>query len=360
MSVATATPLFVRIHLVSMKPATPESPVDWLKWLPLMGVLSVFHTVLLEFVGQLVLSTAQVQDPKVVRCIDRFLLARTSHVNLTDSRPANGRHFVWWRWTAPIMVVREEPYGRGVYTLSTWRLWKRLGNDRLAEFVSQCSAQPTFSGVDSVQLFERQNGYTAVRRTLLLPAAAHSHQLAVLKKLDLNPSDADANNKVLLLSGPPGMGKTAMGRIIGQHLLALKPLLVHGFHPSAVGVLQIDVLWYKRDHQPLIVVIDDIELAMRQSKMLPGGGEATAGGKMESQETDAPPLRRPVTSDFLHARDKASLSALFDDWCEMPGVIVVCTTNAPLREMRAKYPEYIRNGRFTHRVSWYPDDEIDG
>lgn len=338
-----------------MNPATTEASTDWMKWLPLMGVLSVFHTVVLEFVGQLLLSTAQVQDPKVVRCIDRVLLAKTSHVHLTDARPANGRHFVWWRWTVPIMVVREETYGRVVYMVSTWRLWKRMGSDRLAEFVSQCSAQPIFSGVDSVQLFERQNGYTAVRRTLVLPAVAHPHQLAVLKALDLNPTDADANNKVLLLSGPPGMGKTAMGRIIGGHLVALKPLLVHGFHPSAVGVLQIDVLWYKREHQPLIVVIDDIELAMRQSKMHPGASEATSS-RTEPHDADAPPSRRPATGDFLHARDKASLSALFDDWCEMPGVIVVCTTNAPLREMRAKYPEYIRNGRFTHRVSWYPDD----
>lgn len=150
----------------------------------------------------------------------------------------------------------------------------------------------------------------------------------------------DLGNHSFLIDGPPGVGKSSTAQWLAQRWEHFQPLLLEGFNlfERTLGDLH-HVLRLRKNMEPVIVVIDDVEYAMKHSKLSEGDLIVRKGSQQPTDVRGA-------------AMDKATLSHFLDQIRSLPNLVLILTTNMPWLEMERLYPEYTRPGRITRQMTF--------
>lgn len=289
-------------------------------------------------------------EHEMVARVDSYLVnqKQTTRVQLGSRIPTNGYHYECW----PLILYRSER-DNGHDRIVTWQIYgssqtviNQFGTvvnaamDGPAVVVPMVPVPipvpaPTLPTVrlDNLNYICPWN-HTITHRTVIVPSQPRVNQLALLHQID---SDfvAGLSSRTILISGAPGIGKSAMGRLLTKHWSAHRPKLIEGFNPTLPGLLFSQDIENKRSDTAtrLIVTMDEIDIAMAYSHQ----------------------VHEPIHDYTCHAHNRIEFTRFWDNMKDIPNLVVICTTNESLINLQRDYPEYLRAGRMDHLVEFLSD-----
>lgn len=141
-------------------------------------------------------------------------------------------------------------------------------------------------------------------------------------------STSKTKNITILISGPPGTGKSTVALVIAQMMkkkLSVDPYLIKGFNINCEEMQYHPIINYysPKYNSPAILLLDEFDIAMRNADT-------------------------PNNDNNAHAisANKTNLNNFLDSINDEQFLITVATTNMPLDQINNLFSTYCRKGRF--------------
>lgn len=286
---------------------------------------------IISFLKDMLIITIHVNTYSVVQQVDKFVLerciSRTRSLNVSE--PGNGYHILVC-WT--LMMFHRQCHGRSdvEYTIYAVR------DADLTWLRSRISTQSSISVHKMVSLNSYDHHIVEVPVTISDGSIdEYPYQTNLLDTLMATHND---RARLVLICGEPYTGKSSIARLLYMRFAqkGVVPFLLEGFNPKNPGLSFVKhVLGYSRPRNvPIIILLDEIDKAM----------EYTRG---ERQET---------SNSISHAQDKTEFCNFLDLLRDIPGLIMIGTSNVELDQLLADYPEYLRKGRIEIHATFIRSD----
>jgi len=290
-----------------------------------------------ELVRDLLLYSMIALQQEDVTAIDAFVLARSGYrARRTQMNPEqlhNGWFLEFLSWKSPLVLQRMDRY----HDLEAWEIFALRHSD-LVRF-RQMIQDHFLKDKDLCIKVTRTNLYHNPFSFHVLKPQVSSLFPFQKKILDLCPPKDPYRTSVFLISGPPGVGKTATAKLVLLKLLKTAPSTVFIDHfdlmleHPCLGQLLHKIRGNRCT--PLVLTCNEIDVAFEQALK-------TEKAKFFSAE--------PYV-----AYNKTSMTSFLDSLHEFPYLYIFMTTNHSLADLRSKYEAFVRPGRVDYALEVSPN-----
>lgn len=233
--------------------------------------------------------------------------------------PALGIHFAWFY--GPIMFIKSSEEGDRQSHKIIYKSYSLL-----QQSFEKIKSKIEGDGTVSIDYHEQSCAWRSIQeshREKLVGEPTEEQSRMVAKIIE---GYTKKNMVSCLIAGKPNCGKSYLGRFLYKELSEMgynNVSVVYGISLSTAGMIVCDFIDARSD--PQIIILDEIDQTFAKTAI---------------EHTEKEP------ECWSLAKDKTSLCNALDRLNHMKDLIIIATTNVPLKEICEKYPAFTRKGRF--------------